>query len=294
MVRRRRRRFILVTAGLFILLLAVAIFILKPSGWIQDWRSNSSLDAAQAAMVHNQPEKAMLAARRALQLNNHNRRAQEILAELAGKSSAAIELEWRREILRQNPADPDAIATLCLAAVRAGEPLGEAAQHRFPSSRWRRYDKARLLPGGLLVVGDAVCSFNPIYGQGMTVAALEALALRNCLSRGTTDLPRRFFRATAKPIGQAWQLAAGGDLSLPEIQGTPPLSTRLLNGYMERLLTAAEYDIAAFEQFLKVAWLVDAPIRLLRPAMMWRAASANQRRQKRPTPLTATSSLKVS
>src|SRR6266566_526713 len=98
------RRFILVIAGLFILLLA-AIFILKD--WIQDWRSNSSLDSAQAAMVHNQPEKAMLAARRALQLNDHNRRAQEILAELAGKSSAAIELKWRRQILRQNPADPD-------------------------------------------------------------------------------------------------------------------------------------------------------------------------------------------
>src|SRR5258708_39927977 len=97
-----------------------------------------------------------------------------------------------------------------LGAVEAAEPLGEAAQHRFPSSRWRRYDKARLLPEGLLVVGDAVCSFNPIYGQGMTVAALEALALRNCLSRGTTDLPRRFFRATAKTIGQALQLAAGG------------------------------------------------------------------------------------
>ena len=165
-----------------------------------------------------------------------------------------------------------------LAAVRAAEPVGETAQHRFPSSRWRRYDKARLLPEGLLVVGDAVCSFNPIYGQGMTVAALEALALRDCLSRGTTDLSRRFFRATAKPIGRAWQLAAGGDLSLPEIQGTPPLSTRLLNGYMDRLLTAAEYDTAPFEQFLKVAWLVDAPIRLLRPSMMWRAAAANQRR----------------
>jgi 2-polyprenyl-6-methoxyphenol hydroxylase-like FAD-dependent oxidoreductase len=176
-----------------------------------------------------------------------------------------------------------------LAAIRAAEPLGETAQHRFPSSRWRRYDKARLLPGGLLVVGDAVCSFNPIYGQGMTVAALEALALRNCLSRGTTDLPRRFFRATAKPIGQAWQLAAGGDLSLPEIEGTAPLSTRMLNGYMDRLLTAAEYDTAALEQFLKVAWLVDPPIRLLRPSMMWRAALASQRRQKRPTLVDATS-----
>jgi len=176
-----------------------------------------------------------------------------------------------------------------LAAIRAAEPLGESAQHRFPSSRWRRYDKARLLPEGLLVVGDAVCSFNPIYGQGMTVAALEALTLRNSLSRGTTELPRRFFRASAKPIGQAWQLAVGGDLSLPEIQGTAPLSTRLLSGYMDRLLTAAEYDTAAFEQFLKVAWLVDAPIRLLSPLMIWRAASAKRRRQKRPTPVNATS-----
>src|ERR1700746_3543858 len=112
-----RRRFILVIAGLFILLLAAAIFILKPSGWIQDWRSNSPRDAAKAAMVHKQPEKAMLAARRALQLNNHNRRAQEILAELAGKSSAAIELEWRREIFPENPAGPDWFRTVRLWAV---------------------------------------------------------------------------------------------------------------------------------------------------------------------------------
>ena len=121
-----RRRFILVIAGLFTLLLA-AIFILNPPEWIQDWRSNASLDVAQAAMVHNQPEKAVLAALRALQFNDHNRRAQEILAELAGKSSAASELKWRRQILQQNPADPNAIATLCVAAVRTGE-IGEATE----------------------------------------------------------------------------------------------------------------------------------------------------------------------
>jgi hypothetical protein len=56
---------------------------------------------------------------------------------------------------------------------------------------------------------------------------------------------------------------------------------------MDRVLTAAEYDTAALEQFLKVAWLVDSPIRLLRPSMMWRAASANRRRQKRPTTVNA-------
>ena len=178
-----------------------------------------------------------------------------------------------------------------LAAVRAAEPVGPVAQHRFPSSRWRRYDKVRRLPEGLVVVGDAVCSFNPIYAQGMTVAALEALVLRDCLSRGAADLPRRFFRAAAKPIGQAWQLAVGGDLSLPEIEGTPPLATRLLNGYIDRILSAAEYDTTAFEQFVKVAWLVDSPSKLLRPSMIRRATVAHRRNRHRSqevdyTPLT--------
>jgi 2-polyprenyl-6-methoxyphenol hydroxylase-like FAD-dependent oxidoreductase len=164
-----------------------------------------------------------------------------------------------------------------LAAVRAAEPIGPVARHRFPSSRWRRYDKARRLPDALLVVGDAVCSFNPIYGQGMTVAALEALVLRDCLSRGSDNLPRRFFRAAAKPIGRAWQLSVGGDLSLPEIDGTPPLATRMLNGYIDRVLLAAEYDVEVLQQFIKVAWFVDSPIKLLRPSMIRRAAVSHHR-----------------
>jgi 2-polyprenyl-6-methoxyphenol hydroxylase-like FAD-dependent oxidoreductase len=172
-----------------------------------------------------------------------------------------------------------------LAAVRAAEPLGPVAQHRFPSSRWRRYDKARRLPEGLLVVGDAVCSFNPIYAQGMTVAALEALALRDCLSRGADDLPRRFFRAAAHPIGQAWQLAVGGDLSLPEIKGTPPLATRLLNGYIDRFLTAAEYDTKAFEQFVRIAWLVDTPAKLLQPNMIRRVLTKRRITRRGELPL---------
>jgi hypothetical protein len=71
----------------------------------------------------------------------------------------------------------------------------------------------------------------------------------------------------------------GGDLSLPEVAGTPPLATRLLNGYIDRVLTAAEYDATVFEQFAKVAWLVDSPTKLLRPSMIRRAAVAHRRKR---------------
>ncbi|OMC25252.1 FAD-dependent oxidoreductase [Mycobacterium colombiense] len=165
-----------------------------------------------------------------------------------------------------------------LAAVRAAEPIGDPTRHCQPSSQWRRYDKVQRFPEGLLVMGDAICSFNPIYGQGMTVAALEAVALRDCLSQGTEDLARRFFRAAAVPIRQAWELSANPDLCLPEIEGTPPLLTRLLNGYVDRILAATEYDPVAVDRFVRVTSLIDPASRLLRPGMMWRAACANLRR----------------
>jgi 2-polyprenyl-6-methoxyphenol hydroxylase-like FAD-dependent oxidoreductase len=178
-----------------------------------------------------------------------------------------------------------------LAAVLESEPIGEPARHGQPSSQWRRYDKMQRFPDGLLVMGDAICSFNPIYGQGMTVAALEALALRTCLSGGTTDLARRFFRAAAVPIRQAWDLSANPDLCLPEIEGTPPLFTRLLNGYLDRILTATEYDPTAVDRFVRVTALIDPATRLLRPGMVWRAAMANRRRPRRELPVRADDSL---
>ena len=116
------------------------------------------------------------------------------------------------------------------------------------------------------------------------MAALDAVALRDCLRRGVTDLPRRYFRATAKPIGLAWQTGAASDLAFPEVEGRRTPSMRVTNRLVELVLTACESDAVVATQFLKVAWLVDPPIRLLRPSFLYRVASVNLgRRQQRNT-----------
>ena len=196
---------------------------------------------------------------------------------------------------REPPSEPAEMAAFAedlapahvLAAIRAAEPLTEVCRFRYPESRWRRYDRMPRFPAGLLVLGDAICSFNPVYGQGMTVAALQAQALRECLHHGADGLARRYFRAAAKPIGVAWQFNVGGDLNLPEVQGPRPLSLRLINRYVDRLLTAAESDLVVGEQFTKVIALIDPPTRLLQPKMMIHVATANLRRRERRQPAVA-------
>lgn len=165
-----------------------------------------------------------------------------------------------------------------LAAARSAEPLGGVSVHQYPSNRWRRYDKMKRLPERFVVLGDAVCSFNPIYGQGMTVAAIEATILGQCLRAGDADLPRRFHRAAAKPVKVAWQTAVGSDLALPEVQGRQTLSMRLTNAYTERVLRAAEVDPLVVQDFLRVVGMVAPPAQLLHPAFMMRVARAGRRR----------------
>jgi 2-polyprenyl-6-methoxyphenol hydroxylase-like FAD-dependent oxidoreductase len=154
--------------------------------------------------------------------------------------------------------------------VREAAPVGGTARMRYPTSVRRRYERLRRFPLGYLVMGDAICSFNPVYGQGMTVAAIEGLLLRSMLPGGPDRLARRFFRGAGKVIDGPWSIAVGTDLRFPEVPGPRPLRVRLVNAYVGRLHAAASTDAVVGAAFLRVLNLVDPPARLLRPSIVRR------------------------
>jgi 2-polyprenyl-6-methoxyphenol hydroxylase-like FAD-dependent oxidoreductase len=155
-------------------------------------------------------------------------------------------------------------------AVREGEPLDDPVGFRYPANVRHRYERMRSFPEGFLVVGDAVCAFNPVYGQGMTSAAMQAEALREVLGQDRPVTWRRCFRALARAVDPAWQISAGGDLAFPGVVGRRTVGIRVVNGYLPRVHAAAARDVGIAERFIRVASLVDRPEALVRPGVVVR------------------------
>lgn len=160
--------------------------------------------------------------------------------------------------------------------VAKAEPLADYNRYRYVSNLRRRYEKLACFPENYLVFGDAICSFNPIYGQGMTVAAQEALTLQQCLRAGSNDLARRFFKAAAKIVDIAWDIAVGNDLRHPQVKGARPPMLRFINWYIDKLHHAATRDSTLATAFLKVVNLTISPPSLLSPAIAWRVWRGNR------------------
>ncbi|WP_431676800.1 NAD(P)/FAD-dependent oxidoreductase [Kitasatospora sp. KL5] len=165
------------------------------------------------------------------------------------------------------------------------EPLTAPRLMRSPVSIRRRYERLARFPEGYLVIADALCQFNPTYGQGMTVAACEAAALRECLAEESAEpLAQRFFRRAARITDVAWDMSVGGDLRFPFVEGRRTPRVRLLNRYVARIHRAAETDPAVGRAFLAVANLEEPPQRLMAPAMLARVL------RPRPAPARSTAS----
>jgi 2-polyprenyl-6-methoxyphenol hydroxylase-like FAD-dependent oxidoreductase len=146
----------------------------------------------------------------------------------------------------------------------------EIAHYPFPSTRRHRYEELDRFPDGLVVIGDAIASFNPIYGQGMSVAALEALALHHALATGgREDLGRRFFARTEEILDVPWSIAVGGDFEFPQTDGPKPRGTDVFNRYLARLMRRAHTNGKLSEALVRVIMMEQPPASLFRPGILW-------------------------
>ncbi|MGM0590838.1 MAG: FAD-dependent oxidoreductase [Halobacteriota archaeon] len=143
--------------------------------------------------------------------------------------------------------------------------------YRFPSNRRHRYETLDRFPAGLVIIGDGIASFNPLYAQGMSVAALEAVLLHHALATGGNEnLAPRFFESAAEVIDIAWMMAVGSDFQFPETTGPKPRGTDLVSRYLSRLNRKAHTDGDLRDAFFRVMMMEQPPSSLFRPGIAWR------------------------
>lgn len=168
------------------------------------------------------------------------------------------------------------------------EPLSEVVPYKFSSSLRRHYEKLSRFPQGYLVLGDAVCSFNPTYGQGMTSAAMQASALDELLTqrRGRLDgLSVTFFKQAAKIVDTPWQLAVGEDFRFPQTTGPKPAGVDLLNRYVAMVHRATLVDETVGRAFAAVMNLMAPPTSLMAPRILLRVLRANRQMKRNVQPV---------
>jgi flavin-dependent dehydrogenase len=156
-------------------------------------------------------------------------------------------------------------------ALEAAEPISDIQRYRFTNSRWRHYERLRRLPAGLAIVGDAVCSFDPVFAQGMTVAALAADTLGRVIA---TDpmlaRPQRYFGAVARELALPWWLAASEDLRYPRAAGRRPFWLPWVQSYTNHLFALIAFDAEAYRLFLEAMHMLAGPEVMLHPRLVLR------------------------
>jgi len=159
--------------------------------------------------------------------------------------------------------------------------LGAVMRFGFPASSWRHFERSTALPLGLLPIGDAVCRFNPIYGQGMSVAAQEALLLRSALGAAAAHpdplaaLGQNFLGNLAGLIETPWTLAATPDFVFPETRGERPPAFADSQRFNAALMRLAADDPAVHRSLLQVQHLLRPLSDLRTPELRERVRALN-------------------
>ncbi|MFQ3566308.1 MAG: FAD-dependent monooxygenase [Aggregatilineales bacterium] len=174
-------------------------------------------------------------------------------------------------------------------ALADAEPLTPIYGYSRTANRLRHYERLRHPPDGFIVLGDAVCAFNPIYGQGISASAIAASVLDHALRRGFRGLPRRFQRALARANADIWLMATTEDLRYPTTTGRRGSLMRMTQtAYIDLLFRAAPASPAVTQALLETMHLLRRPYGLLRPSVLLPAISALLRRRPAQHVLTGT------
>jgi deazaflavin-dependent oxidoreductase (nitroreductase family) len=160
--------------------------------------------------------------------------------------------------------DP-AIATL----LERAQPVTDPVTARLRSNHRRLFERLGRLPAGYVALGDAICSFNPFYGHGMTCAVQEAVALGNALERhgrrASVEMVRDYYQSAAKVVATPWQMAVDGDFAYPRTEGPRPRGVGFRNWFAARLMLASQVIPDLKTTFFGVLQLVEPPEKLMRP-----------------------------
>ena len=153
--------------------------------------------------------------------------------------------------------------------ISGAERIADITHHRFPTSVWRHYEGLASFPQRFLIVGDAVCSFNPVYGQGMSSAAMQVRELRNVLraraaeSDGLDDLAPVFFPKGAEAVSAPWILAANFDFAYPQTRGERPSGMEAGAAYFSALDSLQAEDINV-QRLVTEVFQLSRPLSALR------------------------------
>ena len=160
-------------------------------------------------------------------------------------------------------------------ALKGAEPISQPYGYRGTSSCWRHYEQLERWPERFVVLGDAFCGFNPIYGQGMSVAAMSAAALADHIRRSSNldGMARSTLRAISRITQGVWLLATSADLEWPGTQGgmiSNSPADRFGRWYVNKLLDATAFDKSVRLQFNAVSQLIKPTTALFAPGIFLR------------------------
>ena len=154
--------------------------------------------------------------------------------------------------------------------LRTATRISDPVRAHYPASVRKHYEKLTDFPAGYLVVGDALCSFNPIFAQGMSVAAAEAILLRDLFLAGSANAAADFFAGAAEIIDVPWLTSVNADLRYPQAKVAQTADDKALDEYLRLVYRAASVDQTVATAIVRVINLLDTPALLLEPTMLAR------------------------